>query len=89
MHTGWKKKSPPELITAEEITAIMEEAGDTEDICRARAIALAYKPKEKHAKAILSICFEMFDFACLLSNVYQAGRVQGIREERQKRRAGA
>ena len=89
MTQAGKKPRPAELITAAEITEIMERATDIEDIYRARAVAEAYPVENKGTAAFLSVLFNEWDFMCLLSNVCQAGRIQGIREQRQKRRGGA
>lgn len=85
----WTKTDPEQLVTAEEVVAIMAKAGDVEDIRRAREVAEAYPAENKGTAAFLSVLFNEWDFMCLLSNVYQAGRIQGIREQRQKRRGGA
>lgn len=89
MTRKWTKTDPEQLVTAEEVVAIMAKAGDTEDIRRAIEVAEAYPVENKGTAAFLSVLFNDFEFMRLLSNVYQAGRIQGIREQRQKRRGGA
>ena len=87
MQNGRKKPYPKQLITAEEITAIMERSADVEDIRRSREVAKAYKARETDKENIcLTLLWNDFDFMCMLSNIYQAGRIQGIREERLKKR---
>lgn len=78
IYANWRE-APAELITPQEITAIMRRAGTIEDINRALAIAQEYI----NQNAAPAIKIER-DLLCMLSNIYQAGRLQGIREQKAK-----
>lgn len=76
-----QREAPAELITPQEITAIMKRAGTVGDIERAAAIAREYIKvtgittfKNDHA----------LHYRCMLATIYQAGRIQGIREQKAK-----
>ena len=74
------KHTPPELITQEEIVSLSRYL-TLDDIQRAVKIAKAWQhPYSDHPDC---------DYYCMLSSVYVAGRIQGIREERAKARGAA
>ena len=74
-----QEKNPAELITPQEITAIMQRAGTIDDIVRAQAVALEYIKQNNISPVSFS-----WDMLCVFSNIYQAGRLQGIREQKAK-----
>lgn len=74
------KKYKP-LVTKEEIEQLAEYAWMYSS---GHAINIA-----NHYRAVLeerfSDCDPLFDYYCIINAVFEAGRVQGIREERQRR----
>lgn len=70
------------LISPQETITLLRENGtvDTIDI----AIKLCYEWR-RQTSAELQKGSEDFNFACMLAALFDAGRIQGIREERQKR----
>lgn len=78
-----QKNAAPELITPEEAAELTHKAGTVDDSSRGEAIYNTYietTPPEKIAK------YRSFVAFCAIGAVYTAGRIQGIREERQRRR---
>lgn len=82
-YANCKIQAPAELITPQEITDIMQRAGTVEDIMRAVNVAKAYIDRYQATE----IDYSDYHFLCMLSNVYQCGRLQGIREQRTRRRS--
>lgn len=76
------RQAPAELITPQEITAIMERAGTVTDIDRALEVAAEYISRNGAPADNRE-----WHYICMLSNIYQAGRIQGIREQRAKQAA--
>lgn len=74
----------PQLITAEEAVAISLRAGTTEEIHRAVEIAAEYQKREPTLIAERGDTF--YRAACLYATIWEAGRIQGIREERSKQK---
>lgn len=74
------KKESPQLITTEEAVTLCAKFATLDDIYTAEDIYLAYIDKVK------GTCGERYAEMCALSAVYLTGRIQGIREERAKRR---
>ena len=78
-----QKNATPELITPEEAAELTHKAGTVDDSIRGEAIYNTYietTPPEKIAK------YRSFVTFCAIGAIYAAGRIQGIREERQRRR---
>ena len=75
------KNLPAQMITPEEALALFEHS-TTEEIMRAKELCDAYQEANPYKDAD-----HRWKFYNLLSFVYGAGRVQGIREERAKRSA--
>lgn len=75
-----KNGSINELIAPTEGVRISHTAGTSDDICRAREIYTAYTETYKSDSDTL------FTHLCALSAVYLTGRIQGIREERERQR---
>ena len=73
-----QKNTPKALIKPEEAAALSKLFGTLDDVYRAKDIFDAY----------LSLCTGEEDHTymmmCALAAVYSAGRIQGIREERNK-----
>lgn len=70
----------PELIAPQEAAALSAKFGTTDDIFRAEEIYnefLKLKGAENDTR---------WKFLCAISTIYIAGRIQGIREERRKKR---
>ncbi len=78
--TGNVTREYPELCTAEEIIALSKFA-TVESAERAQRIFDATKDSRKEDRDTF------WTFYCALANIYDAGRIQGIREERMRRRA--
>lgn len=74
------KKESPQLITTEEAVTLCAKFATLDDIYTAEDIYLAYIDKVKDTRD------ERYAEMCVLAAVYSAGRIQGIREERAKRR---
>ena len=75
------RQAPAELITPQEITAIMKRAGTVGDIERAEAI------EREYIKVTGITTFKndpALHYRCMLATIYQAGRIQGIREQKAK-----
>ena len=72
--------TPPELITPQEAAALSAEFGTTDDIFRAEEI---YNEFLKLKGAVNDTRWK---FMCAIGAIYTAGRIQGIREERRKKR---
>ena len=79
MLQNYKKGKVPQLCTAEEIIALAGYS-TTESINRAKEI---YNKTIENGKGEAD---NLWIFLTALSNIYDAGRTQGIREERLKRR---
>lgn len=77
---GANSKQPPQLITPEEAVAISMRAGTTDEIYIAVAIA------EEYERLNFAPNDKWYHIACLYATLYEAGRLQGIREERYRRK---
>lgn len=78
------KNKCPELITPQEAIDLSSKYGTVESIDRAHSIAEAVKERED------AVCFgkdPRWIYLIALGTIYDAGRIQGIREERLKRKA--
>lgn len=75
------KALPPVLITPAEATALSLTAGGTESIYRAKDIYDAFLPVA-HEQGYT----DSFAFMCALATIYDAGRIQGIRECRNRKK---
>lgn len=75
-----QKENIPELISAEEAAAISYRAGTISSMDRAREIMDAYLKLEPLTDD------QKYYAYCVLATIYDAGRIQGIREERLKRK---
>lgn len=73
------QKIVKELVQPTEIVDIMERAADVGDIETARSVLLAYFDKNGIYGAFI---YNSFEAMAAISVVYQAGRLQGIREQR-------
>lgn len=71
------KQSPSELISPEEAINLFKYA-KIDEVYRVKALYATYRQYRKTDNDI------SWYFMCLLSFVYDTGRVQGIREERAK-----
>lgn len=80
-----EKKHTKELITPEEIVSITGRAGTIDSVDRARDIEQAFFELNK-GKACND---SKWAYYCLLSAIYDGGRIQGIREERARQREKA
>ena len=69
------------LVTTEEAIRLVRKYGDLEDLETAREIYLKYMGDYFKGRDIEWHCFSA------MAAIYTAGRVQGIREERQRRKA--
>lgn len=68
-----------ELITAKEVVELCSKNGTIDEMMQARAIFEEYErtvPKEPKDPN--------WWFYCMLATIYEGGRIQGIREERQR-----
>lgn len=74
------KKESPQLITTEEAVTLCIKFATLDDVYTAEDIYLAYMDKVKDTRD------ESYAEMCALAAIYSAGRIQGIREERAKRR---
>lgn len=74
------KKESPQLITTEEAVTLCIKFATLDDVYTAEDIYLAYMDKVKDTRD------ERYVEMCTLAAIYSAGRIQGIREERAKRR---
>ena len=75
-----QRTTPPELITPQEAAALSDKFGTTDDIYRADDIYKEFmKLKGSESDNRLKIL-------CAIAAIYTAGRIQGIREERRKKR---
>ena len=77
-----EKKHTKELITPEEIVSITGRAGTIDSINRARDIEQAFLELNKGSDC----SGNKWTYYCLLSAIYDGGRIQGIREERARKR---
>ena len=77
------KNIPPELISAKEAIEICLRAGTIDSIEKALPIFEGYK---KEFSKECNGSETAFITACALGTVYDAGRIQGIREERKAKR---
>lgn len=68
-----------ELITAKEVVQICKKYGTFDEMVRARAIFKEYERTVPKVPKDPS-----WWFYCMLASVYNGGRIQGIREERQR-----
>ena len=75
-----QRTTPPELITPQEAAALSDKFGTNDDIYRADDI---YK---EFMKLKSSESDNLWKFLCAIGTIYTAGRIQGIREERRKKR---
>lgn len=75
------KKMPEEMISTDEALKLFAYAG-TEEMHRVMDLYRAYRKTKGTAPDVL------WDLMCLLSFIYDTGRVQGIREERSKKFTG-
>lgn len=75
------KKTTKLLISPEEIVEICDKAGTIDSIDIARAVEKAYL-------ALNSVTSDKdcWLYYCLIATIYDAGRIQGIREERAHRK---
>ncbi|MBR4555271.1 MAG: hypothetical protein IKO27_06715 [Ruminococcus sp.] len=78
-----KQDTPPELITPEEATRIVKKAGTTESVERAIAII------EKYCPPAAPLFIQNLALAFIAAAIYDAGRIQGIREQRQRKKANS
>lgn len=78
------KRDFPELITPQEAAELCSSYGTTECITRGRSIAEAVSQRESKN----SYNDPHWVYYVSLGTIYEAGRIQGIREERLKRKAG-
>lgn len=74
------KKQYPALITAEEAVRVGQAAGECESIHRVTEIYHEWKKSPQFPDS------PGYDFWCMLAAMYDAGRIQGIREERSRRK---
>lgn len=74
------KKESPQLITTEEAVTLCIKFATLDDIDTAEDIYLAYMDKVKDTRD------KRYAEMCVLAAIYSAGRIQGIREERAKRK---
>lgn len=75
-----QRTTPPELIAPQEAAALSAKFGTTNDIYRANDI---YKEFMKLKDSESDNCWK---FLRAIAAIYTAGRIQGIREERRKKR---
>lgn len=78
------KRDFPELITPQEAAELCSSYGTTESMERGRNIAEAVRQSESKK----SYNDPHWVYYVSLGTIYEAGRIQGIREERLKRKAG-
>jgi len=72
--------TPPELITPQEAAALSDKFGTTDDIYRADDIYNEFmKMKDSESD-------NRWKFLRAIAAIYTAGRIQGIREERSRRK---
>ncbi|WP_028518155.1 hypothetical protein [Ruminococcus flavefaciens] len=77
-----EKKNTPIMIVPEEIVSICDRAGTIDSINMARLIEQAFMELES-----TKTCHDQtWNYYRLISTIYDAGRIQGIREERAHRR---
>ena len=74
------KKESHQLITTEEAVTLCAKFATLDDVYTAEDIYLAYMDKVKDTRD------ERYAEMCAPAAIYSAGRIQGIREERAKRR---
>lgn len=72
------KDNAPNLTAAHEAIYLMRNYGTTADVQAAAGIRKAWI--EEHGET------SMFDFLCMLGAIYTAGRIEGIRSERGRRK---
>ena len=73
------KRQFPELITAAEAVKLGREEGTRESIDRAVQIVNEWQKAKQFPDS------PGYDYWCMLATIYDAGRIQGIREERKRR----
>ena len=76
------KKEHERLVDPVQIVELFGRFGTSEAIADGAAIFYAWQ--ERGGKSTDGL----FDSLCLLGALYEAGRIQGIREERRRRKAG-
>lgn len=81
------KRDFPELITPQEAAELCSHYGTTESMERGRNIAEAVKQRE-NKDGHNNPYWQSWVYNITLGTIYEAGRIQGIREERLKRKAG-
>lgn len=74
------KQDTPQLITAQEAVKLSRRAGTIDSLELARNIAIEWKRTSDGNND------PIFNYLCMLGAIYDAGRIQGIREQRQTRR---
>ena len=75
------KKAHKRLVDPLEIVELFDRFGTAEAIADAAAIFYEWQERGKKNTD------RLFDRLCLLGAIFEAGRIQGIREERSRRRA--
>lgn len=75
-----QRTTPPELITPQEAAALSNKFGAADDIYRADDIY------NEFMKLKSSESDNRWKFLCAIAAIYTAGRIQGIREERSRRK---
>ena len=73
------------MITPAEAMQLFTHAG-TEEAVRAIDLYKTYRAERGVRYAVLWDSLDPWDIMCLLSFVYDTGRIQGIREERARKR---
>ena len=77
------KRDHKRLVDPLEIVELFDRFGTSEAIADGAAIFYEW---QEHGKKSTD---RLFDSLCLLGAVFEAGRIQGIREERRRRREGS
>lgn len=77
----------PELVEPESFITMYTQHATYTCMNRARDVAQAYKKKKPGRLTDWLIDLNSWDVMTLLGAIYEAGRLQGIREERRKKRA--
>lgn len=73
------KRQQPIMITAEEAVKLGREQGSTNSIDRAVEIVQEWQKAPQFPDS------PAYDYWCMLATIYDAGRIQGMRAERQRR----